>query len=449
MKPYRIDADLAVPGDKSISHRALLLAAVAEGESRLRGVLPGADCRSTAAALRALGVPVPDLPIDGAEIRVSSGGIEGWREPAGTIDCGNSGTTARLLLGLLASRPFAARLSGDDSLRGRPMARIVEPLSRMGAEFRELGEPGRLPLEVRGGVLRGLDHRSPKASAQIKSAVLLAGLGAGVPVDVTEPGQSRDHTERMLAGLGVQVESAPVDGGWRVSLRPDRRPLPPLHFDVPGDPSSAAFLVALALLAEGGELRVRNVCVNPTRTGFLSILRRMGARVAVESERSVCGEPVADLVVHPSNLRGTEIGEAEIPATIDEIPVLAALAARAEGTTRIDGAGELRVKETDRIAALVSNLRTIGAEAEELPDGLVVTGADRPLVGSVTTHGDHRVAMAFGVLGALPGNRIRIDDPGCVEVSFPGFWTLLDGLVKGAGDAAPPVSRTGQPPATG
>jgi len=416
--------ELSVPGDKSLTHRALMLAAAGRGESRLRGLLSGEDCRSTASVLRALGCGVPAPPADGGEIRVAGRGLAAWRAPADALDCGNSGTTARLMMGLLASRPFAAVLTGDASLRGRPMRRVADPLAAMGARFRELGEPGRLPLEVRGGSLSAIDFASPKASAQVKSALLLAGLGAGVPVTVTEPVLSRDHTERMLASLGVPVRGERTAEGWRASIDPWTEPLPPLDYEVPGDPSSAAFLVALALLGEGGEMRIRNVCVNPTRTGFLSIVERMGARIGFADERQAGGEPVADLIVRPARLRGVEVAPEEVPAAIDEVPILAALAARAEGETRVTGAGELRVKESDRIAAIVAALRAIGAEAEELEDGLVVRGGDRPLRGRVVTHGDHRIAMAFGVLGALPGNEIDIDDRECAAVSFPGFWEL-------------------------
>jgi 3-phosphoshikimate 1-carboxyvinyltransferase len=423
-----VSGDIRVPGDKSISHRSLMLAGVARGESRLRDLLPGADCRSTAELLRGLGVEVPDLPRAGGEIAVRSGGIEAWRQPDRVLDCGNSGTTVRLIMGLLASRPFACTLTGDDSLRSRPMRRVTDPLREMGASVRELGEPGYLPLEIRGGPLRSIHHRSPKASAQIKSAVLLAGLGAGVPVSVHEPGRSRDHTERMLDGLGVRLEEREADGGWFVALEPPTEPLPTLDLQVPGDPSSAAFMIALALLAGSGELRLRGVGMNPTRTGLFAILERMGARLVVENERVAGGEPVADLVIRPAELRGTVVEPHEIPAAIDEIPILAALATRARGETRVTGAGELRVKESDRIEMIVSNLQARGASAEELPDGLVVQGSDTALDGRVVTHADHRIAMAFGVLGALPGNRIEVDDRGCVDVSFPGFWDRLDQL---------------------
>ncbi|HEY0019683.1 MAG TPA: 3-phosphoshikimate 1-carboxyvinyltransferase [Longimicrobium sp.] len=426
-----VSGDVTVPGDKSITHRALMFSTAAVGESRLRGLLPGEDCRSTASVLRALGCDVPGLPADGGEIRVTGRGIGAWTEPAAWLDCGNSGTTARLMMGLLAGRPFTCTLTGDDSLRGRPMRRITGPLARMGARFREAGAPGCLPIEVSGGPLQSIDYVSPKASAQIKSAVLLAGLGAGVPVSVTEPMLSRDHTERILGALGETVATEDAEGGVRITLAPSGRPLPPLRMEVPGDPSSAAFLVALALLAEDGELRIRNVCINPTRTGFFRLVERMGARIAMENARTAGGEPVADLVVGPARLRGIGVGAGEVPDAIDEIPMLAVLAARAEGETRITGAGELRVKETDRIAAVAGNLRTLGVEAEELEDGMIVRGTDRPLAGRVQAFHDHRIAMAFGVLGAQPGNAVEIDHPEVVDVSFPGFWELLRGVSGG------------------
>lgn len=437
----RVSGEVTVPGDKSVTHRALMLAAAARGESRLRGLLPGDDCRSTAAVLRSLGCDVPELPADGSALRVVGSGLEGWRAPERDLDCGNSGTTVRLMMGLLAGRPFCATLTGDASLRRRPMRRITEPLSRMGARFHEEGDaPGRLPIRVCGGGLVPVDHYSPVASAQVKSALLLAGLSAGVEVAVHEPLLSRDHTERMLRGLGVPVETAETDGGWRVVLPARSGTLPPLDLHVPGDPSSAAFFAALALLADEGELRIANVGVNPTRTGFFRALARMGGFVEFHRERIEGGEPVADLVVRPAQLHATEVGGAEIPSLIDEIPVLAVVASRAEGETRITGAAELRVKESDRIAVLVENLRALGVDAEELPDGMVVRGTDRPLEGEVRTDGDHRIAMAFGILAALPGNRVRIDDPSCADVSFPGFWSLLDrvrAVAPGGGFPAP------------
>lgn len=424
----RVSGDVRVPGDKSITHRALMLAAAASGESRLRGLLAGGDCRSTASVLRALGCGIPDLPVDGGEIRVRGGGLDAWRAPEAILDCGNSGTTARLMMGLLAGRPFAAALTGDDSLRSRPMRRITEPLAEMGASVRELGAPDRLPLEIRGGTLRPIDHRSPRASAQIKSAVLLAGLSGSVPVSVTEPVQSRDHTERMLAALGASIRTGPAPDGWTVEMAPPPYPLPPLDVDVPGDPSSAAFVLALALLADAGELRVRDVGLNPTRTGFIEAVREMGGTVTVEQERESGGEPIGDLVARPSRLAGITVDGDRVPAMIDEIPILAVLAARAEGETVVRGASELRAKESDRIAVMVSNLRAVGVEARELPDGLVVTGGDRPLRGRIAVHHDHRIAMAFAVLGSLPGNEIVLDQPGVVEISYPGFWEIIQSI---------------------
>lgn len=429
---FRVAGDVRVPGDKSITHRALLLAAAAAGDTRLRGLLAAGDTRSTARVLRQLGCPLPELPADGGDLRFRSAGLAAWRSPDEALDCGNSGTTARLLLGLLAGRPLVATLTGDASLLGRPMRRVSEPLVRMGAAIREIGEPDRLPLQIAGGKLRRAEHRSAAASAQVKSALLLAGVSGGVAVTVWEPFRSRDHTERMLVALGVSVPSVPAEGGgWLVELQPPAGALPPLDLQVPGDVSSAAFLVALAALGEAGELRIRGVGVNPTRTGFLEVVRRMGGVAVCADERDEGGEPVADLLVRAGGtLRGVTISETEVPSLIDELPLVGVLAARAEGETRVSGAGELRVKESDRVAALVAGLRAVGADAEELPDGFVVRGADRPLRGRVETRGDHRLAMAFGVLGTVPGNQIVVDEPEAAEVSFPGFWTLLASLAE-------------------
>ncbi len=430
---FHIEGELTVPGDKSLTHRALMLAAVARGTSRLRGMLSGEDCRSTAAVLRALGVPIPVLHSGGEEITIQSDGIDSWTASDTALDCGNSGTTARLMLGLLAGRPFCSTLTGDDSLRGRPMRRITDPLCAMGARVTELGTPDRLPLEICGGTLQGIHHPSPKGSAQIKSAVLLAGLSARVDVSVWEPIRSRDHTERMLESLGIDLVDGARNDGWFVEFRAPTGDLPPFDMDIPGDPSSAAFLIALAALAASGELKITGVGINPTRTGFLDTVRRMGAEVRVENTRTSGGELIGDIVVRPGRLVATSVEAAEVPSMIDELPIVACLAAAAEGETRITGADELRAKESDRIVAIVENLRAIGAEAEELPDGLVVRGSDRPLAGAVRAHHDHRIAMAFGVLAAIPGNDISIDTPTVVEVSFPGFWAMLDRLT---GEAA-------------
>ena len=421
---------IQVPGDKSITQRALIFASLASGESRLRGLLRGEDPQSTAGALRALGVDIPPLIGDAAEVRIQGVGLRGLQEPHDDLDFENSGTGARLMLGVLAGQPITATVTGDASLRNRPMRRVTEPLSKMGAVFRELGEPDRLPLEVGGGALDALDYDSPVASAQVKSALLLAGLVSGAFVLVSEPHRSRDHTERMLNMAGVSVVSHQADGVWRVELRDPPERIAPLDLDVPGDFSSAALFLALAILGgvEGG-LRVDHVGLNPTRRGLLDILNRMGASVVVDPfEQEGGGEPVTSLRGMPSRLVGTSVGEREVPAMIDEFPVLAILAARAEGVTRITGAAELRLKESDRIRVLAENLRAVGVRAEELSDGLEIEGGDHPLAGRVPSHHDHRIAMAFGVLGALPGNQIEIDGPDVADVSFPGFWGLLEDL---------------------
>ncbi len=306
------------------------------------------------------------------------------------------------------------------------MDRVVRPLRAAGAEFRELGEPGRLPLEVKGGALRPIEHESPVASAQVKSALLLAALAARVTADLYEPGPSRDHSERMLAAMGAPVETRPDGGGFRVRFEPPAGPLRPLEMTVPGDFSSAAFWIALALLGGAADrLRVEGVGLNPRRTGLLPVLAQMGAEIAVSVEGEAAGEPLGTLEAAPGSLRGVEVSPDRLPTLIDEVPVLACLAARAEGTTRIRGAAELRVKESDRLRTLRENLAALGVACRELDDGLEIRGADRPLRGRVATRGDHRIAMAFAVLGAEPGARIDLDEPGCVAISYPEFWAEL------------------------
>jgi 3-phosphoshikimate 1-carboxyvinyltransferase len=413
----RVDGELRVPGDKSISHRALMLAALGTGESRVRGLLCSADVLSTAGVLRSLGATIPAVTPE--EFTVRGVGLRGLRESAGDLDCGNSGTTARLMSGVLAAIPFDSRVTGDASLSKRPMKRVAKPLEAMGARFEFANGEG-LPMTVRGGLLRGATWFSETASAQVKSAILLAGLVADVPVEVHEPAATRDHTERMLRARGVDVRTE----GTVVSLLPAAR-LDAADTGVPGDPSSATFFMALAALADGGTLSIEHVCVNPSRTGAFKVLADMGALVGYEDAHDDGGEPVARLVVSPRLLRGITIAPDVVPSLIDELPMIACVAARAEGETRVTGAAELRVKESDRITAVVQNLRAVGADAEELPDGFVVRGSDRPYRGRITTHGDHRIAMAFGVLGALDGNAIDVDDSDCVNVSYPGFWSDL------------------------
>lgn len=413
-----VGGTVRVPGDKSLTHRALLLGALAPGTSHVGGALTSLDARSSARVLRQLGADVSPLR---PEAVVTISGRRRFRRPSARLDCGNSGTTTRLLLGLLAAHRFPATLTGDASLRRRPMRRVTVPLGLMGARFTELAGRDGLPLEVRGGPLSPLRYEMPVSSAQIKSALLLAGVAGNVEVALREPhGRSRDHTERLLRAFGYRVEDR---DGW-IEFAPTGR-LEPFAMQVPGDPSSAAFLVGAAVLAEGGELRIAGVGLNPTRTGFLDVLRRMGARPRVENVELCYGEPVGDLVVGPAALAGTEVSAGEIPGLIDEIPMLAALASRAAGTTIFRQVGELRVKESDRLGLIAANLRAVGARAEVVGDDLRVDGGSPVPRGRVRTAGDHRLAMAFAVLGTLPGARVAVDDMACAAVSFPGFPATL------------------------
>ena len=413
----KVGGTVRAPGDKSITHRALLLAALGRGVSHIGGALTSLDARSTARVLRQLGAEISPLR-EGDVLTIKGRGR--FRAPERTLDCGNSGTTTRLLLGLLAGHRFKATLTGDASLRRRPMRRVTGPLTEMGARFEELAGDG-LPLTVRGGRLRPIRYAMPVSSAQIKSSLLLAGVMGEVAVDLLEPsGRSRDHTERMLRAFGYDVGER---DGW-IEFRPGGR-IEPFDIQVPGDPSSAAFLVGAAALAEAGQVRIAGVGVNPTRTGFLRVLERMGADVAVDAPDTSFGEPVADLIAGPASLRRTEVTAGEIPGLIDEIPLLAVLATRAEGDTVFRDVGELRVKESDRLGLIAGNIRAVGGRAEVRGDDLHVQGVERPPRGRVRTAGDHRIAMAFAVLGTLPGARISIDDMACAAVSFPGFSATL------------------------
>jgi 3-phosphoshikimate 1-carboxyvinyltransferase len=411
--------DMSVPGDKSITHRALLLGALADGTTEVRGFSGGADVRATLEAVRVLGARAT---CEGEVVRVEGGGLELGAGREVDLDCANSGTTMRLGMGVVAGVDASCTLDGDASLRQRPMERVAEPLRAMGAAVETTA--GRAPVRIRGGGLMGLDYTLPVASAQLKSAVLLAGLRARGRTQVREPLPSRDHTERMLAHFGVQLAR---DEG-RVVLAGGQR-LRGAAVPVPGDPSSAAFLLVAALLVPGSEARVRGVGLNPTRTGALEILRRMGADVRVEGAHDEAGEPRGDLVVRASRLRGTSIGAEEVPAAIDELPLVAIAATFAEGETRITGAHELRVKESDRLAAL-EQLGRLGAHVRVTADGLVVRGLGGGVLrgGHVESRGDHRIAMAFAVAGLRAERGVEIDDPECVAVSFPGFFSSLAGL---------------------
>ncbi len=422
-----IHGTVKVPGDKSVTHRLLLLAGLASGKSRIRGGLTSLDARSTARVLRQLGADVTPLRPH-QDILILARGAR-FRRPRGTLHCGNSGTTARLLLGLLAGHDFQATLTGDNSLRHRPMRRVTEPLSRMGARFFGRGQmpPERFPFAIRGGTLQSLEWLLPVSSAQIKSCLLLAGVAGRVAIALREPnGVSRDHTERLLRFFGYTVSLGHDE--W-LRFRPTGT-LAPFDLEVPGDVSSAAFLVGAALLSTGGVLAITGVGLNPTRTGFLAVLERMGARITIHPGADRMGEPVGDLVVRPGPLVGTTVTAAEIPSLIDEIPLLAVLASRASGTTSFHEVGELRVKESDRLGLLAENLRAVGASAVVEGNTLMVQGRRTPPGGPVRTAGDHRLAMAFAVLGLVEGAHVRVDDPGCAEVSFPGFATTLGSVLQ-------------------
>jgi len=411
--------DVTLPGDKSIGHRAVLLGALADGVTTVRRFSGGADVRATLDAVQRLGA---GAAWQGDTVRVLGAGLELGAGVDVTLDCANSGTTMRLGMGVVAGIAGRCVLDGDESLRRRPMERVAEPLRAMGARIET--SDGRPPVHVHGGALAAVTWSLPVASAQVKSAILLAGLRARGTTWVREPLPSRDHTERMLAHMGVPLAS----GGDGIGISGGQR-LRGAEIPLPGDPSSAAFLVVAALAVPGSTIRMRDVGLNPTRIGAFEILRRMGARITIERRRVEAGEPCGDVVVHAGALRGTTIRPEEVPAAIDELPILAVAGALATGETRITGAAELRVKESDRLAAL-EQLRGLGVSVAVLPDGLVIQGkAGQRLRGArVEARGDHRIAMAFAVAGLAADGGVVIADPDCVTVSFPGFFELLGRL---------------------
>lgn len=406
-----------VPGDKSISHRSIMLGALAEGETRVSGFLEGADCLATLEAFRSMGVAIERK--GPGEVVIQGRGLHGLQAPKGPLDMGNSGTAMRLLCGVLAGQAFDSELIGDASLTRRPMRRVTEPLGRMGARI-ETSEAGTPPLRIRGGAhLRGTDHVLQVASAQVKSAILLAGLWAEGTTCVTEPAPTRDHTERMLTGFGCAVTRdgprACVTGGGTLQAG---------SVDVPADISSAAFFLVGASIASGSSMRLEHVGINPTRTGVIDILRLMGADIRVENKREAGGEPVADIEVHAANLRGIEIPTELVPLAIDEFPAIFVAAACAEGETVLSGAEELRVKESDRIQVMADGLQILGVPCTVQPDGIRIQGGDGFSGGEVDSHGDHRIAMSFAMAGLRANAPIRIRDCANVATSFPGFVDL-------------------------
>jgi len=413
-----IRGEIRVPGDKSISHRSIMFGSIASGTTTIRGFLRGEDNLATLNAFRAMGVSVID---DGETLRIEGKGVHGLQEPADILDCGNSGTSIRLLTGLLAGQRFFSVLTGDQYLRKRPMKRVIEPLSRMGGCIHGREGGSKAPLAVVGRPLQGISYSSPVASAQVKSAILLAGLYAEGATTVTEPHLSRDHSERMLRFFGADLET--FAGG--VTLRGGRE-LRGGHIEVPADISSAAFFIVAALIVPGSELLIRGVGVNPTRTGILDILVAMGGSIELLNQRELSGEPVADLLVKSSRLKGISIGGDLVPRAIDEFPVICVAAALAEGRTVISDAKELRVKETDRIKAMAANLGRAGVTVSETEDGMAIVGMERLTGGDFESFGDHRIAMAMLVAGVAAGSAVTVDDVACIATSFPDFTTLIE-----------------------
>jgi 3-phosphoshikimate 1-carboxyvinyltransferase len=427
-----LETEITVPGDKSISHRAIMLAALSNGPCTITNFLDGEDCRNTVAAFRQLGVTIEEPEPGTLVVHGTHGKLTA---PANDIDCGNSGTTMRLMAGVLAGQPFTSRLTGDASLLKRPMRRVIEPLSRMGAKIRATGDGDRPPLLIEGGPLQGATYHAPVASAQVKSAILLAGLKARGTTIVTEPSQSRDHTERMLSYFLVDLDreritaTNPPEGEFQVKIEGGQQ-IESRDFIVPGDISSAAFWLVAAAAQPGSRLLIKNVGLNLTRTGIISVLIRMGARIREVIEDVDQGEPFGLIDIKGCRLKGTVIAGPEIPNVIDEIPILAVAAALAEGVTIIRDAKELRVKESDRIAAIVDNLRAMGAEVEDFEDGMKITGGRKLTGARLSSHGDHRIAMAFAIAGLHASGETIIEDTDCIATSYPGFEDTLAAVRK-------------------
>lgn len=411
--------EITPPGDKSISHRTIILGSLARGRTRASGFLASQDTLATANAFRNMGI---EVEVDAEGVEIAGRGLFGLKEPSKTIDAENSGTTARLLTGVLSAQSFRSTITGDDSLRRRPMSRVTVPLRSMGASISGEGEV--LPLRITGSELQGIDYRSPVASAQVKSAILLAGLYAAGGTSVTELERTRDHTERMLRYFGVPVEVS----GTRVSVSPGVE-FSGTELEIPSDISSAAFFIVAALVNPGSEIVVRNVGLNPLRTGVLDILWEMGADISVENRRECCGEPVGDLVARHGALGAVRIEGESVSRAIDELPVISVAACFAEGETVISGAGELRVKETDRISAMTDELSKLGADISETPDGMIINGTGELRGARCESRGDHRVAMSLAVAATRARGETVIGDAGCVSISFPEFFPLFETLV--------------------
>jgi len=415
-----LHGEITPPSDKSISHRAVMFASLAEGTSTISNFLQAEDPLRTLEAFRQMGIEIDDT--DKNRIIVKGKGLHGLSAPADVIDCGNSGTTMRLMSGVLAGQSFSSVLTGDEFLLQRPMGRIITPLSEMGANIVPEKE-GFPPLNIKGETLRPVKYNSPIASAQVKSAILLAGLYCNGRTTVTEPAKSRDHTERMLNSCGADITTNDLE----VSIEGTKE-LTPFDITIPGDLSSAAFFIVAALIIPGSEIVVRNVGINPTRTGIIEILQIMGGEISLQSEHEVSGEPVADIHVKHSKLSGADIGGDLVLKAIDEFPVLCIASAMAKGMTKISGAEELRVKESDRIASMSTELKKMGVHVEEFKDGLAIEGSEKINSATVQSHGDHRIAMSMAIAGLTVKGETTVENTECVNTSFPGFTDLLDKL---------------------
>lgn len=420
-KPFK--GEITVAADKSISHRAVIFSALAQGESRIKNLLEAEDIQSTCRCMKNLGV---DIQERNSTLVIKGSGLQGLKEPDRVLDCGNSGTTMRLLAGVTAAQPFFSVLTGDHSLNRRPMRRVIEPLQLMGAELQGRQGGNYPPLAIKGGKLKGINYLSPVASAQIKTAILLAGLNANGVTEILEPEKSRDHSENMLAAMGASIQ---VDG-LRIQLQPGNK-LSPQEFQVPGDISAAAFFLVAAAIVPGSELKICDIGVNPTRTGIIEVLQQMGADIKLENQRTIGGEIIADIIVTASQLKGIKIEGEIIPRLIDEVPVLAVAMAVAEGESEVREAGELRIKETDRIAAICCELGKMGVAITELKDGFRITGKEQQLQGvRVESHGDHRIAMSLAVAGLIAEGETTIGNAGAVNISFPSFWDTLEKISR-------------------
>ncbi|MBE5902712.1 MAG: 3-phosphoshikimate 1-carboxyvinyltransferase [Pseudobutyrivibrio sp.] len=421
-KANSLKGEIKVPGDKSVSHRGVMFGAISEGTTELTGFLDGADCRSTIGCFRAMGI---DISQNADHVIIHGKGLYGLKAPSQMLDVGNSGTTTRLISGILAGQPFVSSLNGDESIQKRPMGRIITPLTQMGAHIRSIKDNGCAPLEIGGAPLKAIHYDSPVASAQVKSCVLLAGLYADGVTSVTEPVVSRNHTELMLSGFGADIKSE----GLTASIVGNPK-LIGQKIEVPGDISSAAYFIVAGLICENADLLIKNVNTNPTRAGIIKVAQNMGGNIELLNERIVSGEPVADIHVTSSNLHGCEVSGDIIPTLIDELPVIAVMAACASGTTTIKDAAELKVKESDRIATVTENLKNMGCDITPTDDGMIINGGN-PLKGTtVKTYLDHRIAMSFAIAGLVAQGETTFDNEECCCISYPNFFRTLNSIIN-------------------